>query len=397
MNILVVAPFVPWPLNNGGRIRIFSIVQALARRHHVTLVCLAESATQPLGPLPEVCRRVVPVVHRPHAAVNVLKFLFGPNPYNVERFRSPSLLAAIRDLRRDSIDVVDIEHAQMWSCSTACEGLPIVLGTHNVESDIVRQLANACRNPLKRMLYRIETAKMRRFEEHAWRSCDRCLTVSEKEREVVVAAGVTPSRVLTVPNGVDLARLTFGPRPGRKRFLFLGGLDYRPNEDALQWLLAEIWPRVRAGAPQAELVLAGRGTERFGASGLPPGVTCIGDPGDPGEVASCLSAADGLLVPLRIGAGTRIKILEAMAVGVPVVTTTRGGEGIAAVNGTHLLIGDTPGTFADACVRLLADPALSATLAANARRLVEDHYSFEKIGARVLDAIDTIVPGTKRL
>jgi len=390
MRILFVAPFVPWPLAHGGRIRVFNLVSELARRHEITLVCLADRVGCPLGPLPEICRQVVPVLHRPNIVASFFRFLLGGNPYNVERYSSGALLAAIGALRVAPFDLAHIEMPEIWSCVKACGGLPIVLGTQNVESRVLEQLASVCRNPLKRALYGIERAKMSRFEEAAWRESQLCLTVSDQERAAVLAAGVEPGRVVTIPNGVDLARFSLAPRAGRKRLMFLGGLDYHPNLDALRWLLSEIWPRVRERESDAQLLLAGRGTEKFAVSDPSSGITCIGDPND---VPSCLADADGLLVPLRVGAGTRLKVLESMAAGLPVVTTTRGGEGTAAVSGKHLLLADTPQDFADCCIRLLVDPALVATLTTNARRLVEDHYSWDQIGIRLLEAIDGVAGG----
>ncbi len=379
MRILVVAPFVPWPLAHGGRIRLFHLVRELARRHEVTLVCLAGSDGAETGPLAEFCRKVVTVAHRPGSMAPFCRFLFGPNPYNAERFASPALEATIRSLLASTpFDVVHLETTHIWSAAAACGDLPVVLGTQNVESRILAQLERLCRNPLKRLLYRMETARMRRFEENAWRRCRLCLAVSEKERQEIIGSGVPPERVVTIANGGDLERFAFLPRPGGERLLFLGGLDYHPNRDAADWLLGEIWPLVRGTEPDAELLLAGRGTEALAKGGLPPGVSCLGDPAD---VPDCFAGADLLVVPLRIGAGTRLKVLEAMAAGLPVVSTDRGCEGTAAVAGVHLLTADTPREFAAACLRLLAEPGLSGSLAAKARRLVEERYSWASIGA----------------
>src|SRR5262245_4969935 len=225
MRILFIAPFVPWPLAHGGQIRAFNLVSELARRHEVTLVCLADRASPALGPLREICQRVVPIVHRANAAASFVRFLLGRNPYNVERFASRALLEAIHDLRKEAFDLAHIEMPQIWPCVTACKGLPVVLGTQNVESRVVEQLAEVSQNSLKRMLYRIETVKMRRFEENAWRTCRLCLTVSDQERAEIVAAGVKSNSVVTIPNGVDLERFPFAPRLGRKQLMFLGGLD----------------------------------------------------------------------------------------------------------------------------------------------------------------------------
>lgn len=383
MKILVIAPFVPWPLTHGGRIRLYHLVKELARLHEVTLVCLTEDAAADRGALPEICRQLVTITHHPKFIACFCRFLAGPNPYNVERLVSAELLQTIRRLTTaEHFDAVHIETTHIWYAAVACGDIPVVLGTQNVESTILAQLGKVCRNPLKRLLYRLEELKMRRYEENAWRSCRLCLAVSTAERMEITRSGVPPERVISVPNGVDLERFSFKPRSGGRRLLFIGGVDYNPNLDAARWLLDEIWPLIRKGCPAAELLLAGRNTESLTSAGLPAGVTCLGDPAD---VPVCYAAADTLLVPLRIGAGTRLKILEAMAAGLPVVTTSRGSEGISALSGEHLLVADSPAEFAAACLRLLTEPTLARSLAANARQLVEDNYWWRTQGELLAD------------
>jgi glycosyltransferase involved in cell wall biosynthesis len=388
MRILVIAPFVPWPLVHGGRIRLFHLVRAMAREHEVTLVALANGDEKDFGPLAAVCTVVpVPYTYRPVAAF--CRFMTGPNPYNVERFASGDQVATVSRLVADTrFDVVHIETTHLWPVARACGDIPVVLGTQNVESSILAQLERVCRNPLKRLLYGREIARMRRFEEDAWRRSSCCLAVSDEERTEIMAAGVDQARVVTVPNGVDLERFAFTSRPGGRRLLFLGGVDYLPNRDALDWLLAEVWPLVRALEPAAELLVAGRGVGRLADAGLPAGVTSLGDPTD---VPACFATADGLLVPLRVGGGTRLKVLEAMAAGLPVVTTARGCEGLAVRDNEQLLIADTPQQFSEAAARLLQDRQLSARLAASARRLVEERYDWQVLAQQVVGVIEGIV------
>ena len=393
MNILVIAPFLPWPLAHGGRIRLYHLVRELSRQHRVTLVALTEEQAADTTPLEVFCR-VVTVRHHPRFFPAFWRFLAGPRPYNVERFVSPLLTATIRRLlEADRFDLVHLETTHIWGAAAACGDLPRVLGTQNVEATILAQLAKACRNPLKRFLYRLEGAKMRRFETEAWRSCRLCLAVSDAERAEMIAAGAAPDRVVTIPNGVDLERFSPAPRPMGKLLLFLGGLDYHPNRDAADWLLTEVWPRVRGAEPAAQLLLAGRGTETLAAAGLPEGVACLGDPAD---VPACFARADMLLVPLRIGAGTRLKVLEAMAAGLPVVATARGCEGIAARPDEHLLVADAPADFAAACLRLLAKPGLAESLAVNARKLVESLYSWQLQGERLAGVYGGLCDGDRR-
>lgn len=387
MKILVIAPFIPWPLTHGGRIRLFHLLRELARRHEVTLVALAEESGVAESPLQAICHRIITVPHRSNFVASFWRFIVGPNPYNVERFVSSQLLETVRALvAAERYDLAHLEMTLIWPAAAACGNLPVVLGTQNVESRILGQLERVCRNPLKRLLYRLETVKMRRFEEMAWRSSQLCLTVSEAERDEVIASGVASDRVVTIPNGVDLERFAFHPGTGGKRLLFLCGLDYHPNMDAARWLLDEIWPLIRRKDPEARLLLAGRKTDQLVLPAA-AGISCLGDPED---VPACFAQADALLVPLRVGAGTRLKVLEAMAAGLPVVSTARGCEGTLARDGEHLLQAETPEDFASACQRLLADPGMAATMARAARRMVEENYSWTAIGLALSNSLEAV-------
>ncbi|NVN98369.1 MAG: glycosyltransferase [Geobacteraceae bacterium] len=377
MKILIVAPFVPWPLAHGGRIRLYHLLRGLAESNEVTLVCLSEEQNPDVGDLYDFCRQVVTVFHKPAFISCFWRFLTGSVPYNAVRFHSHKLYEKLTELIRiRDFDLVHLETTHIWSAAAFCGDLPVVLGTQNIESKILRQLEQRCTNSLKRLLYRLEIRKMQQFEESAWRSCRLCLAVSNDERLEMIASGAPADRVITVPNGVDLQRFVLTPRPGGKRLLFLCGLDYHPNMDAARWLLNDIWPLIRRSVPDASLMLAGRKTDQLPLP-VDAGVSGLGDPSD---VPACFATADALLVPLRIGAGTRLKILEAMAAGLPVISTSCGCEGTLARTGEHLLQAETPAAFAAACKVLLSDPAISTNISAAARKLVEENYSWRAIG-----------------
>lgn len=389
MKILFIAPFFPWPLAHGGRIRLYHLLRELSCRHEVTLVCLSEERDPDLGELKRFCHRVVPVFHKSQFIPSFWRFLTGPFPYNAVRFHSPLFYAQISELiGSKSFDLVHLETTHIWFASSFCGDLPLVLGTQNIEANILSQIRQKCRNPLKRLLYRLETDKMCRYEEAAWKSCDLCLAVSDAERQEMIACGVSADRVVVVPNGVDLQRFVYRRPTGGKRLLFLAGLDYLPNRDAALWMLTEIWPLIRSAEPSAGLILAGRGTQKLAEVGLPAGVSCIGDPAD---VPDCFASADMLLVPLRIGGGTRLKVLEGMAGGLPIVATSKGCEGVGAVDGEQLLVADSPKEFAAACLRIMAEPLLAEALAKKGRHLVEERYGWEPIAGRLSTIYESLL------
>jgi glycosyltransferase involved in cell wall biosynthesis len=300
----------------------------------------------------------------------------------VARFASAPFRAALAKLAaRQRFDLVLVEFSLLWPYAGLFTEVPVVLDAHNVEAEIVRQLGESCRNPLKRLLYQREEQYLRRLEEAAWRECALCLAVSEREQAAIAAACGDPGKVESVPNGVDLERFAFQPkeRPGRK-VLFLGGMEYGPNLDAGRWFLAEIFPRLRNALPAVEVDVVGRQLDKLGDLLAQPGV-CPHE--NVPDVLPLFRGVDLLAVPLRQGAGTRLKILEAMAAGLPVVATAKGCEGIAAVNGEHLLVADGAEAFARAVATLLTDREQAGRLAHNARQLVTERYSWEELGARL--------------
>jgi glycosyltransferase involved in cell wall biosynthesis len=202
-------------------------------------------------------------------------------------------------------------------------------------------------------------------------AADLVLAVSEADAAKLRGRRADPR---VVPNGVDTAAIAYRePSPGSARtLLFMGPLDYRPNADATRWLVSSVLPAVRRRLPDARLRLVGRGSERISAEG----VDALGYVPD---ASVELRRADALLVPMRMGSGIRFKVLEAMASGVPVVSTRLGLAGINAEPGKHALVGSTAGELADATVQILEDRSLARSVAQAARALVEQQYAWKRI------------------
>lgn len=387
MNILVLSPFVPYPLDQGGKIRTFNIIRHLARSHAVTLATLADNGrTVDAGPLAEYCEELL-VVDRPARLwPDRIAFFAGSDPYNVIRYRSAELRRRLAELRkRKRFDLVLVEFSMMWQYADLFPGIPVVLDAHNIEADIIAQIGKGQSSRFWKFFYALEERRLRRCERQAWLECALCCTVSDRERATISAFVGIDAKVLTIPNGVDLERFAFRPkRAAGKEILFLCGMDYLPNLDSARYFLGEIFPLVRKVVPGARLNIVGRELWRIGDSAGEGAVLHENVP----DVVPWLAGADLLVVPLRHGAGTRIKIMEAMAAGVPVVTTAKGCEGIAVADGEQLLIADSPEEFAAAVGRLLGDRPLADRLRGNARRLVEMRYSWEKVAGELGEALN---------
>jgi glycosyltransferase involved in cell wall biosynthesis len=417
MNILILSPFLPWPLDQGGKIRIYNIIKNLAPVHTITLAAIVDDRNRgDVSPLHQLCDEVILVERPARLWPDRLAFFSGHDPYNIIRYRSADMRRELKQLlSRKKFDLVQIEFSMMWQYADLFADIPVVLDAHNIEHHNVRQIGSAAQSQLWRTLYRLEEKRLRAMEERAWRECALCFTVSEREREEIAKFTVKPAKVITAPNGVDPERFSYRPREnaGRK-ILFLGGMDYTPNLDAASWFLNDIFPLILRQEPETKLLMVGRELWRIGVQGSGIGIrksegreqgtgnwgqesekSRNKNPGfadtrspvpDPvsiefhenvAEVLPWFYEADVLVVPLRQGAGTRIKVLEAMAAGLPVVSTSKGCEGIAARDGEHLLAADSAEDFAVATVKVFRDAALGRHLANAARLLVEERYTWE--------------------
>ncbi|MBI2939766.1 MAG: glycosyltransferase [Chloroflexi bacterium] len=224
----------------------------------------------------------------------------------------------------------------------------------------------------------LQAWKLRRYEAASLRQVDGVVAVSEADRRALAALGPLPPCAV-VPNGVDTDR--YQPLPSRPagspRLVFTGTMSFRPNVDAVEWFVRTVWPALRRAEPNLSVAIVGREpTPAVRALGRIAGVEVVGPvPDDRPPIGS----ATVYIVPLRIGGGVRLKILQAMAMGVPIVSTTLGYEGIDASSGEHLLAADTPDEFAAAIRRVLHDPALAQSLGASGRALAAAHYDWRQL------------------
>jgi polysaccharide biosynthesis protein PslH len=375
-------PVPPW---RGDQVRAYHHLRQLAPRHEIT--CCALLAREPPAALREGvaalgARLEVVTLGTAGAAPSLARAMLGDRrPLQVllyERAGARRQVATI--VERGRFDVVHAQLVRTAPYLPGPDGPPVVLDLIDALSANLVRRAQQERGPLAPVAA-WEATRLARFERALIERAARSLVVSAAERDALGGG----ERIVVVPNGVDTDAFVFhdGPRPAA-RLIFFGNLGYFPNIDAVRWLVSDIFPRVRAEVPEAELRLVGARPSRVvRALARAPGLSLAAAvPAMSPEVA----AATVALVPMRAGTGLQNKVLEAMAAGTPVVATPPAIAALDVRPGEHLLVAEDAAAIAAATVTLLRDPARARTMAAAARSLVERRYSWEDSARAVEDA-----------
>lgn len=398
MRILWLKTELLHPVDKGGRIRTYQMLRSLARQHHVTYLCLDDGTAAPdaLERASEYAHDVRTVPWRapargtPGFYADLAVNLFSSLPYAIDKYRSPAFAQAVEQLA-SSADVVVCDFLAPAVNVPRELSAPVVLFQHNVEAEIWRRHAEVAGGWVARSYFSMQYRRMVRFEGRSCRRFDRVVAVSEQDAELMrTAYGV--ERVSAVPTGVDLEYFRPQPEVARSRteLVFTGSMDWLPNEDGVAWFCEAVLPLVRAEVPEATLTIVGRNPSPA-VSGLGTrhaGVTVTGTVPD---VRPYLARGAALVVPLRIGGGTRLKIYEAMAMETPVISTTVGAEGLPLEPGAHLLLADTPEALAAACVRALREGAAVQAMGHAGARFVRERFGWDRVSGVFADACEAAI------
>jgi glycosyltransferase involved in cell wall biosynthesis len=387
MRVLIVSAQFPFPPRFGFAIRAYQLARQVATRHDVTLLSYASPDER--GNVALLRQEItVETVERPARLRGAkrlaqLASLASPTPYACRAIRSRKLQQSLNDLcAREPFDLIQLESSLLCTFSLP-EDVPVVVDEHNIEYEVFERVQAVERTRLRRWFNRLEQERFRRFEQHSWNHVSGCIVTSERERVIVRAhAPQTPTAV--VPNGVDLDYFRPSARePEPQTLVFNGLLQYRPNLDAAYHLVAEIWPLVLLRTPGARLTIVGRGDATDLRRLERPSVTVTGEVPD---IRPYLERAAVVAVPIRMGGGSRLKVVEGLALGKPMVSTTLGCEGVSVSPNEHLVIADSATTFADAVVRLFESPRRARELGLAGRALMQREYSWDA-AAEQLEAL----------
>lgn len=384
MKTLIVSPYNPYPVVFGGAIRVYHVLKMFASFSDVSLLSYrtwddnGESARH----LETLCERVVMVDGVPSQTKKKwllqARGLLSTKTFQYYSFYAKHFQQALDEMLRTEFDYIVVEQSQMGFFDYRASNALKILDLHNIEHELLlRRARTEERQPRKAALW-LEARKFEREELAICRAYDLVFTPSERERnQLHELLGTT--RVESLPNSIDTERFALrATEPAANEITFVGATHVDANRDGLIYFMESIFPLIEQRIPDVHFtIVGGKPPAEIREYGKRPNVDVTGFVDD---VRPYMEQAKVLVVPLRSGGGTRLKILEGLSFGVPTVSTSLGAEGIDIVHGKHALLADTPEQFAEQVVRVLEDAQLRRQLCSAGRTLVVDHYSWQAVG-----------------
>ena len=387
MRILFLSPTVPFPLTDGGRIRVFNLLKQIATKNSVTLLALETQSTDTEG-VSQLQQLGIQVHLVPNAATlppvsfgTLLKAFLKRHPITVARYDLPTYRQKFKELvATGTFDLVHYEmfHTAQFHTETR---LPGVLSQQNVDSAIWRRLCGETANPFYKFAYWTQQLAFQRYERVLSPKFDAVTCTSDIDA-AVFQQHCSEDAIEIIPNGVDVTH--YQPDFSAEvpaHLIYIGSMDWYPNEDAVGFFADEVLPRIQERVPDVRFsIVGGNPSARVQKLAERKGIVVTGRVP---EIKPYFAEATVFVVPLRIGSGTRLKILEALAMGKAIVSTSVGAEGLALKDGEEIFIADEPTVFADAVTRLLTDTPLRRRIGENGRARVERDYDWRSIGEKL--------------
>jgi len=395
MKIAMLTPYLPYPPDTGGKIRSYYLLKAISSKHEVDLISVYYER-EPEGV--EHIRRICSSVRlfrliRSWTRSDRLKRLMAPLPSSVHHFYTPEVAVEVgKLLRGGSYDLIYVDELCMTPYTMGIDNIPQILGRQKIDYVHYQEVATARRWSQQKLLDLLEYHKLKRYEKKILNENHyvRCIVCSERDKAILLSLNPT-LRIVVIPNGTDTTYFQpwSSPADNTPTLIFTGTMFYYPNIDAILYFFDRIYPHIVARIPDVRILIVGhnpapeiKGLERFGnvkVTGYVP------------DIRPYIAQSTAMIVPLRLGGGTRLKILEAMAMERPVISTSIGAEGLAVQAGEDIMIADDPLDFATKTVELLQNPELRQRIVAKARKLVENNYSWDVLGKRFLEACQEAV------
>lgn len=393
MKILIVTTKSPYPLFEGRALRTYNLIKQAALHHEIHLLSFVQTPEDLEGieHMRSICKVVeYEKLYFDGAKTQILKDaiceLFSPAPLPVVKYRTAGMRAKMRKLMQThQYDLVHLDMLHLADYMDLCGNTPVALIEHNVEHVILDRRADNETRPLQRAYLRYQAAKLKSYEGRACQRAQHVVAVSELDAQQLRELG-PGARVTSVPNGVDTEYFRTSHTPRKPTSLvFVGGFTWFPNLDAITYFCEDILPKLLKTIGDIQLTVIGKQPDTPVAQEIAkhPNVKLAGLVED---IRPDVDAAAAYIVPLRIGGGTRLKILDALSMSKAIISTSVGCEGLDVEDGKTIVIADTPDAFAQAIVKVLADPAWADTIGRQGRQLVESRYDWAAV-AKTLMAV----------
>ncbi len=389
MKILMISSFLPYPLYSGGQVRLYNLIKNLPKEIEVTLICEKRKiqTEEDVREVEKICKKVITVERKfQWAYSNILKTGFSKNCFLITGHTLPEMKNKIKhELENARYDLIHVETFYVMQ-NLPKTSVPIVLAEHNVEYLVYKRYMDKSPFFIQPLLL-VDILKLKKQEIDSWKKADKLIAVSKEDKDKMGIKGTE-----LVVNGVDVNKYKMEDVRYQKKkentLLFIGDFNWIQNVNAAESILREIWPKIIEKNNNLKLWIVGRRIpERIKSIG---GLNVIFDENAPDKTEEIYKRADILLAPIYIGGGTSYKILEAMASGVSVVTTSLGAEGIIEPGGKEVSIANTSDELADLVIKLVNDNEYRVEQIKNARKLIEEKYDWKKI-AEKLDRVYNLV------
>ncbi len=395
MNILFLSLENPIPPNGGHHIRTFNILKLLSEHNDIYFVALAGSAEELnyKDELKQYCKSVDIVVNHKNTSklrlvLGIINNFFSPLPYVAQKYLSREIISKIEYLfENNKIDIIHFDMLPLAIYYDYLKNMPTILTNHNVESLRLYRWGKLEKNILKKVYLFYQAFKLKRFEQKMCPKFDRCIVVSEYDKEVLLSMYKEKIDNLSViPNGVDIGYyMSQKQMPVKNHVLWIGGMRGPYSSDAVDYFLEEIFPLVKSEVPDASFIFIGKSptNQLIKASNDYENVQALGFVDD---IRPFLDSCSVFIAPIRSGSGTKIKVLNALAFAKPVVTTSIGAEGINLITGENCIIADSPVDFAESLIYLLRNSKVAKEMGVKGRTLIEQYYDWQVIG-RDMDSL----------
>ncbi|MBN1680843.1 MAG: glycosyltransferase [Anaerolineae bacterium] len=395
-HILTITPYLPYPPNSGGRSRTYNLIRHLRDDYRLSLICFGRPEEQAfdLSPLRELCTvQIVDRAPSPGTIKAAVMSLTSPKPVTMRIYHTPAMARAIADfLSLHSVDLIHVESFYMMPNLPRDLDMPVLLSEPAIEHIAWGRHAKVAKPFYTRPAILLEAMKMSTWEPRMWSEATVVGAMSEIDAEIIKRA-VPGIKTILAPNGVDVDyfKLNEAVRRDNRTGIFMGDYKYFPNTDAVRYFNNAIMPLVHKQRGDFQLMLLGKDAPRDLLALHNDPTTAITVAGFVEDTRPYLHDSALFVCPLRSGSGTRFKLMEALACGMPVVSTSVGAEGLDAVDGEHMLIRDDPQGFADAIVHILDNPIEAGEMARRGRNWVVSHHAWAHSAALLRDAYDKLI------